>query len=373
MDSVEKVFKIVIIGNPSVGKSSLRRTYLGERFPTNYLKTIGADFSFKNLKIDGETFGLALWDLAGQPQFEAVHPFYYKGAVGAIVVYCIDNKESFDDVVNWIERFYSSTKNNTAPLLLIGNKIDLIPDLDHLYITEQNQQAKVEEFSNKYSEIFSITSIRTSAKTGENVEKGINRFGSEILKWVIEKTQISSESVGISTNIEENFPAAYLLTMNQISGPKIIARSPNSDDSSTDSEILSNSVVKLVASLDFEDIITHSTVTGTFPWVKPFGIVYYIAFVFENLEARGKKELFVVGINANRALEEAITGLKGIFDGFLHGSLNEFYKIRTMYKTDFVTKAFMKKDHSEVISEVEKMLLDLRTKINESLIKWYNV
>ncbi|MDH5402817.1 MAG: GTP-binding protein, partial [Candidatus Heimdallarchaeota archaeon] len=90
--------KIVITGEPSVGKTSIRRAYLGEKFQTNYISTIGADFSFLSTTLENETINCSIWDLAGQEEYHSVHPQYYRGSAGAIVVYDVNNPVTFDSI-----------------------------------------------------------------------------------------------------------------------------------------------------------------------------------------------------------------------------------------------------------------------------------
>ncbi|MHA2252310.1 MAG: Rab family GTPase [Candidatus Kariarchaeaceae archaeon] len=371
MDTDDRIFKVVIIGNPYVGKTSLRRVYLGEGFPSNYLETLGSDFSFKSLTVDDHSFGLALWDLAGQQKFQSVHPLYYRGSMGSIVVYNVIDRDSFNDVSVWIHNFLTHSKHKDVPILLIGNKTDLIKE-GNAYVTDEEHLELVRMIKEKYPEN-QIYSYRTSAKINQNVQKSFDDFGTQLLFWAREKAKESDRYNYLTGELDKNFPSAYLLTMNQISGPKIIGSSPSSTDAIIDLNKISNSAIKLIASLDFDDIISHGTVTGTFPWVEPLGTVYYIAFVIENENARGKKELYVLGFNADRELENAIAGLRGIVNGFLHGVLNEFNEIRSKTQIDFVTKAIQLEGHPDVVQLIEDMLYGLRLKVQKSLLRWYNI
>ncbi|MHA2168316.1 MAG: Rab family GTPase [Candidatus Kariarchaeaceae archaeon] len=371
MGSDEKVFKCVIIGNPFVGKTSLRRAYLGDKFQAKYLETIGSDFSFMEFIIEDEKYGLAIWDLAGQPKFESVHPLYYKGATGAIIVFSVVEVDSFNNIFNWVDKFIETTKNKDAPILIIGNKIDLLDSHENGSVSLEDQSELVKQIRKKYPSISSITSLQTSAKTGENVKKGIDDFGLNILKWFQKKVKDKGKDYILSQDIAENFPSAYAITMNQINGPRILAASIETENE--DSDHMSNSAIKLIASLDFDDIIAHSAVLGTFPWVKPLGTVYYIAFVLENEKARGAKELYVIGVNANRDLEEALSGLKGIMNGFLHGVMNEFNDLRLSSDVEFVTKSLDMSTHPEVAKNIEAILFRVRNKIHNSVLSWYNI
>lgn len=121
----DHLFKLVIIGNSSVGKSSLLLRFSDDQFNENYLTTIGVDFRFRTLTIDGKQIKLQIWDTAGQERFRTITSAYYKGADGIIIVYDVTNSNSFDDIEKfWISEVESYAEKNVE-LLLIGNKKDL--------------------------------------------------------------------------------------------------------------------------------------------------------------------------------------------------------------------------------------------------------
>lgn len=119
------LIKLVIIGNSSVGKSSVLLRFSDDQFSESYLTTIGVDFRFKTLNIDGRKVKLQIWDTAGQERFRTITNAYYKGADGIVLVYDITNSASFED----IERFWlnevESYAEKDVELLLLGNKSDL--------------------------------------------------------------------------------------------------------------------------------------------------------------------------------------------------------------------------------------------------------
>ena len=128
------LFKLVIIGNSGVGKSSLLLRFADDSFSDSYLTTIGVDFRFRTLPIDGKNVKLQIWDTAGQERFRTITSAYYKvsflvyifqGADGIVMVYDISNENSFDD----IDKFWITEVENyaekTVELALIGNKSDI--------------------------------------------------------------------------------------------------------------------------------------------------------------------------------------------------------------------------------------------------------
>jgi Ras-related protein Rab-1A len=96
------VYKLIIIGNTSVGKSSLLSKFVDNVFSESFLPTIGVDFRIKNMEVEGTKVKLQVWDTAGQERFKSILTSYYKGAHGVIVVFDITDKASFQNVVNWV-------------------------------------------------------------------------------------------------------------------------------------------------------------------------------------------------------------------------------------------------------------------------------
>lgn len=162
------LFKIVLIGDGAVGKTSLRRKWMGEAFKVNYIFTIGCDFAIKEFQFDKDVkVKLQIWDLGGQPHFKEVRKAFYVGASGGIVLYDITNRESFKNVKMWVAELLKHTKKK-VPVVVVGNKIDLRVNEGDYVSTLEGLELKrqiVKEFGIKA--LFS----ETSAKTGENVDK----------------------------------------------------------------------------------------------------------------------------------------------------------------------------------------------------------
>lgn len=119
------IFKTVLLGDGGVGKSSLRKSYLGKDFSYNYNMTIGADFSVKQYEIYGERVISQIWDLAGQPRFSNVREVYYKGSTGAILVFDKTRPETFKSIPKWINELLKNNNNKVLPMVLVGNKTDI--------------------------------------------------------------------------------------------------------------------------------------------------------------------------------------------------------------------------------------------------------
>lgn len=164
------LFKLVIIGNSGVGKSSLLLRFADDQFSETYLTTIGVDFRFKTLKIDDKNVKLQIWDTAGQERFRTITNAYYKGADGIVIVYDTTSQSSFDDIEKfWINEVESYAEKD-VDLLLLGNK----NDMDKRVV----DAAKAKEYADKRKMQFFLT----SAKTAEQVETAFVTVSRKLIK-----------------------------------------------------------------------------------------------------------------------------------------------------------------------------------------------
>jgi len=176
----KNIFKITLLGDGAVGKTSLRKTYLVEGLEDSYSMTIGADFAVKRLRVNNQDFITQIWDLAGQQRFSAVREVYYRGTSGCLLVFDISRRSSFENIPSWIAELLKNNSNRVVPMVLVGNKSDLCATAKDPIMREQS-----EEYARSLSQWsgFSIPYIETSAKTGENVDeafktllKNVSRF-----------------------------------------------------------------------------------------------------------------------------------------------------------------------------------------------------
>ncbi len=170
---VKMAKKVVVIGDPAVGKTSLIKRFVQDDFDDKYLNTIGAKVMKKELGVNRPDTGeivdlkLILWDIAGQETYNIVKKAYYRGASGAIVVCDSTRKETMEDLHRWIENLFDVT--DAIPMVIIINKVDL--DEEAQFTEEQVR----ENFAAYGAAIF-----KTSAKTGENVEMIFHELGKMI-------------------------------------------------------------------------------------------------------------------------------------------------------------------------------------------------
>lgn len=127
MNNYEYLFKLILIGDSSVGKSCLLTRLIDEYFKSECDPTIGIEFGTKILKSSsGIPIRLQIWDTAGQENFRSITQAYYKGAIGALVVFDITNAQSFENLQKWINDAKSNTNSDNFELIILGNKHDLV-------------------------------------------------------------------------------------------------------------------------------------------------------------------------------------------------------------------------------------------------------
>ena len=165
-DSQKFGFKITIIGEGSVGKTSLIKKFTQGSFQKEYIKTIGAQFSEYDSEISGDTIRLLFWDIAGQDDFLFLRPSFYRESRAAIIVYSLEEndlgKRSFEHITDWLEDIKKYCGD--IPIVLFANKVDLI-DENNLNKTKIQELVKERDILGYYL---------TSAKTGQGVHEAFN-------------------------------------------------------------------------------------------------------------------------------------------------------------------------------------------------------
>lgn len=178
-------FKVCLIGNGYVGKTSIREKYLGGGFKASYIPTLGVDFAQKKLEYEGIPTNLIIWDIAGQPLFQKLRRRYYEGSSGIILVYSVVDRQTFDDASKWLVEAHGYVEN-LPPIIIVGNKIDLRPKHpeDKTVSTEEGQ-----EFTERISDKLGVEAIfmESSALTGENIDKIFD----ELTRMMLEKVEPS--------------------------------------------------------------------------------------------------------------------------------------------------------------------------------------
>lgn len=164
-------FKVVLLGEGCVGKTSVVLRYVENKFNDKHLTTLQASFLNKKINIGGKRVNLSIWDTAGQERFHALGPIYYRDSNGALLVYDITDEDSFAKVKNWVKELRKMLGNDIC-LCIVGNKIDLDRDR-HVTVAEAEQ----------YAASVGAKHYHTSAK----LNKGIEELFLDLSKSMIEK------------------------------------------------------------------------------------------------------------------------------------------------------------------------------------------
>ncbi|KAI3794893.1 hypothetical protein L1987_37534 [Smallanthus sonchifolius] len=177
----EYLFKVVIIGDSAVGKSNLLSRYARNEFNMHSKATIGVEFQTQTMEINGKEVKAQIWDTAGQERFRAVTSAYYRGAVGALVVYDISRTTTFDSVSRWLQELQTHS-DTTVARMLVGNKCDL-----------NNIRAVSVEDGKKLAEEHGLFFLETSALDSTNVKTAFQTVIREIYNNVSRKV-LNSDS-----------------------------------------------------------------------------------------------------------------------------------------------------------------------------------
>lgn len=178
------ILKFIIIGDASVGKSSLLVRLTEDRFLINSDATIGIEFGSHIVTLaTGEKLKLQIWDTAGSEQFRSITRSYYKGSLGCLVVYDITNHASFTHVLSWLRDVKEQAEEN-ATIALVGNMADL-----------SEQRAISEEEGRAFAKEHGLLFYETSAKSGQNVETVF----SAIAQHVFDHHQIAGKQANVHT------------------------------------------------------------------------------------------------------------------------------------------------------------------------------
>ncbi|CAB0002080.1 unnamed protein product [Nesidiocoris tenuis] len=154
----DHLFKLLIIGDSGVGKSSLLLRFSDNTFTGNYITTIGVDFKIRTIEIDGEKVKLQIWDTAGQERFRTITSTYYRGTHGVIVVYDVSSGDTFANVKRWLHEIDQNCE--IVNKILVGNKNDSI-----------ERKVVLTEDAQRFADQMAIQLFETSAKDNINVEE----------------------------------------------------------------------------------------------------------------------------------------------------------------------------------------------------------
>ncbi|CAN6194880.1 unnamed protein product, partial [Urochloa humidicola] len=180
-DDYDYLFKVVLIGDSGVGKSNLLSRFTRNEFSLESKSTIGVEFATRSLQVDGKVVKAQIWDTAGQERYRAITSAYYRGAVGALLVYDVTRHSTFENVERWLKELRDHTDPNIV-VMLVGNK----SDLRHL-VAVQTDEGKA------FAERESLYFMETSALESTNVENAFAEVLTQIYRIVSKRAVEAGE------------------------------------------------------------------------------------------------------------------------------------------------------------------------------------
>ncbi|KAI7870345.1 putative rab-2,4,14 [Spinellus fusiger] len=187
MSSYNYIIKYIIVGDSGVGKSCLLLQFTDQRFYSGRELTIGVEFGTKFISVDGKQVKLQIWDTAGQESFRSITQSYYRGAAGALLVYDISRRETFEHIPMWLADIRKHANPHTT-IMLIGNKCDLDQRQRQVTLEEAEQFAKDNDIH-----LF----LETSAKSSMNVEDAFVNTAEDIYGKIRDGVFANNETSGI--------------------------------------------------------------------------------------------------------------------------------------------------------------------------------
>ncbi|RKP28114.1 P-loop containing nucleoside triphosphate hydrolase protein, partial [Syncephalis pseudoplumigaleata] len=169
---ITATFKLLLIGNTNVGKSSILLRFTDDAFlpPEEVSATIGVDFKVKVVEYEDRKYKLTIWDTAGQERFRTLTSSYYRGAQGVILVYDVTNRDTFEELGNWLQELNLYTNNGNIVKMIVGNKVDKESDR---VVSREEGQALAEQLGTLF--------VECSAKTRQNINTAMEQLVGQIV------------------------------------------------------------------------------------------------------------------------------------------------------------------------------------------------
>ena len=183
------LFKILILGDSFVGKTNILKRFIHNELDSTTKETVGVEFDSKNYNFGEKTIKAQIWDTAGQERYRSVTKAYYKGAKGALLVYDISRRITFENIDNWLIDLRTNGDKDIL-IILIGNKSDL----------NSKREVNKDEAENK-AEQYNIAFLETSAKNGDNIDKAFSELVEQV--YNANKNSIEKNDVKVEGNNED--------------------------------------------------------------------------------------------------------------------------------------------------------------------------
>ncbi|PAA52755.1 hypothetical protein BOX15_Mlig033808g1 [Macrostomum lignano] len=189
-DEYDYLFKVVLIGDSGVGKSNLLSRFTRNEFNLESKSTIGVEFATRSIQVDGKVIKSQIWDTAGQERYRAITSAYYRGAVGALLVYDIAKHQSYENCERWLRELRDHADQNIV-IALVGNKCDL-----------RHLRAVPTDEARAFAERHRLSFIETSALDATNVEEAFVQILTAVYKIAYDK--VSHEEPGPTSWVPHN-------------------------------------------------------------------------------------------------------------------------------------------------------------------------
>lgn len=186
---MSRKFKVIVVGDSTVGKTSVVNYYVDRVACTDFVSTVGVDFRNKTLKIDSEEVTIQLWDTAGQEKFRSITKSYFRRADAISLIFNVNDRDTFRDISDWMKSI-DEQMDKKVPIVLIGNKLDLGQEITY---------QEVEELAEKYNVQFFFT----SAKTGEGIEECFTALAHAIVENLKKPKEPEEEDIKIDKYSEK--------------------------------------------------------------------------------------------------------------------------------------------------------------------------
>ena len=190
VDEYDLMIKVILIGDSGVGKTNIMSKFLKNQFMENSKATVGVEFGSKLFIHENHKIKAQIWDTAGQEKYKAITGAYYKGSKGALVIYDITRKETFDNIEKWVNDL-KTAGDPKITIIIIGNKSDLA---DKRQITKEEGEEKAKSFGCAF--------LETSAFNGENIDKAFDIMVKEIYEKFSSDTG-GDEQIESDTKVED--------------------------------------------------------------------------------------------------------------------------------------------------------------------------